>query len=96
MASKYATSPTEDTANTRNTWNETRNFHPEDQLLRDNGFSIHSRPRNGRVMWVRDGKVVTHEVALSQCDQRDVRKIRGGDIEEELCRGKRLRGGTGR
>jgi hypothetical protein len=42
---------------------ETRDFHPSDRMLRDHGFKIHARPRNGAAVWKLKGVLFTQEEA---------------------------------
>lgn len=44
---------------------EQRDFHPKDRRLRAAGWRIHSRPKHGEPIWVRDGQVlIEHEAWL--------------------------------
>lgn len=43
---------------------ETRNWHSDDQHLRDHGWKIHSRPRSGEAIWIKKGAKFPQSMAL--------------------------------
>lgn len=49
---------------------------PFDQLLRDNGFRLVSRPKQGQSQWTRDGRLYTFKRALKQLPESLVREAR--------------------
>ncbi len=44
----------------------------ENEILRDNGFSIVARPNHGQPRWKRDGKIYLESDALKKCGVSDV------------------------
>lgn len=48
----------------RGPWGERRRMHPQDILLREFGFKIHARPRDGSAWWTRGGELYSFEAAL--------------------------------
>lgn len=45
---------------------------PQDRLLRDYGFCIHSRPESGPTLWRYMHDVYTEQEALASCDEADI------------------------
>lgn len=71
----------------------TRAKRDENDVLRDNGFKIHSRPNHGEPVWCRvsDGILFLEEAALRQCgiSDDDGEYFRGA---EPCCLGDELDG----
>ena len=47
-----------------------------DQLLRENGFRIVARPKQGQARWGRGGKVYTYKRALNELPRSLVRDVK--------------------
>lgn len=60
-------------------WPEDHDIHPHDSTLREAGFVIHARPRDGRDLWQRGEKTYTvseaHKIATNEERER-VAKIK--------------------
>ncbi len=48
---------------------ERRNLHPRDLLLRWHGFRVHSRPRGKPAIWERGGNFYTEADAVAMCEK---------------------------
>lgn len=48
---------------------ETRSFHPSDDLLRRNGYVLVERPKNGEPIWKRGQSKLPQSLALELCEK---------------------------
>ena len=53
-------------------WKESRNFHPEDEMLRQHGFTIYARAKDQEPVWTKGGVLFTHQDAVARINGKQL------------------------